>query len=205
MTDPASSTPLSALVTVNVAGDLTAVADRIEAVADQVTGQRADRAHLEAVLGECVGALRKIAAGVDRGESATVLSLEPDRLFGLPDAELLNNSLEDVWAKQIAWRGEEVGPWVIEEWEELPPKSILMSAEWVAGEIAEMTCDHVSNEAGYAAYSEACRDPEVLRLLDQALTEIANRVTWGQAGKLVAVWDVALVDGEPVFTRRAEP
>lgn len=135
----------------------------------------------------------------------------PERLFGIPGAEVLYLDLASAYEAEIdPWVDElEHRPTVLEEWTVAPPANHLPPAErlldwlveWVAdnGDVAEGYYDELENVVGNA---------EVLSAAEEFRDAVARRMTFRMADRLVAehpvTWDATgnpLVDGERLYHR----
>ena len=133
-------------------------------------------------------------------------------LFGVPDAEELWFSVEEAFDSQIAWwigEGEDdlsdLPIATIEEWSVLPPIHHVPSSDRIIAWISDTIADEgeLSDPHGADAFDESLRQPDVVDVIERLRHLIANRVTWRQAGVLVAKWTVTLdANGEPEFSRK---
>ncbi len=123
------------------------------------------------------------------------------RLYGLPGAEILYDSIDEVINTDIEPFGVD-GPVEVNEFDVHPVRYHL---DLVSPPAALL--EHIREEVeDYGEISESPRpwfdigDPELLAAADQLLELIASKVMWRQARNLLATHTVANVDGEYVVT-----
>lgn len=117
-----------------------------------------------------------------------------DRLYGLPDAEWLEDDISTVWETYLDGDDEYDGPWIVEEWSTHPPSYHLPSARRVIDHIEEWAADNeVTCEGDYFNLT----DTDILTAAQNLLDVIASKVTWRQSNELIATHTITLVDDEP--------
>lgn len=126
-----------------------------------------------------------------------------DRLYGEPGDEQLHDTFDA--AVEIAMDRrypDESGSLTIEEHSVHPPQEHLPTADHVLEHIQEWVCDSgwsLSDEGFYYDTERACSAPEVKQVAERLLAEIAGRITYRMAAKVVATHTVEwAVDSESV-------
>jgi hypothetical protein len=123
------------------------------------------------------------------------------RLYGMPSAELLYDSIDEVIDTDIEPFGVE-GPVEIEEFDVHPARyhlDLVIPPEGLLEHIREEVEDYGEiSESPHPWFNIA--DPELLAAADQLLDLIASKVTWRQARNRLATHTVGNVDGVYVVT-----
>lgn len=135
----------------------------------------------------------------------------PERLYGVPGAELCWPDLGSVYELQIEPDLVEKvpSPRVIEEWSVWPAVALLPSARDLLDRLIEDAAENAGTGDYYDSVEHLAREPELLALAQGLVDAFAGRITYSVADKRLAehtvTWDdegEPLIDGELLYRRR---
>lgn len=135
----------------------------------------------------------------------------PERLYGVPGAEILHTTIADAYEAQIdPWVDEhDLRPRVIEEWSVHPPEYHLPSAERLLDWLVEQACEDGEVDEGFTECLEnAVKRQDALVYADTLRKSLGSLVTYRMADDHLRdhqiTWDDngnPLADGEPMYVK----
>jgi ABC-type glycerol-3-phosphate transport system substrate-binding protein len=133
---------------------------------------------------------------------------EDDRLYGLPDAEIMWDTPDEAYQHDIADTGvgDESPPWTIEEWTSVGPIAHVLAADAIIDDILDWFYD---SAAPLNTNLDSLRsDAELLAAADTLRAAVAAKIDAATGGYRWADKHVANIivtldgDGRPVYDRR---
>lgn len=119
------------------------------------------------------------------------------RLFGLVGAETLHDSIDEVYELDIEpnWTLDWPTQIEVEEWSTHPPTDHLPDSTLILDQIGSYTEDEEVDEGWYDDFLKASHDEVVLKLAESVIAELASKITYRMADKVLGRHLLIVVDG----------